>query len=465
MTKDWTHKGNGIYWKQDPAYPKNSRKKLWKATAYLGTIEVYSEKKGRMITRANNTTSKTFHTEDEALNWQKEMTGDKVAGEAKAVNPASVMHFDEEYQRYWDEYSPRWEVSARNSGQSYGRRLVAYFGKKDPRKIETIDIERFYEWCRQPHEKFPQALDNNTLVKVKSYLRKMFEQWQKEPSRYGKRLSAYTVIQAKVGPVDEFEGEVWSVEQLNEAFDYVLKTEKDLSRLVLLGLGGICGMRRGEIAGLQWGDIYYDKHLIDLQRQRLQHNDGEMTVGYLKKGKPNGRSRESRKLRYVAIPESLEQILKLAYQQQTVLAGKKPTKTDYVYRIAPCVLNNYNQNPRKLSTDWSSLQARMNATRAKQEKEELPYLRLHDLRHTSISAMLNHGVDIIAVAANSGHVPKELKNLETLKTYWHMDADRSQVENFWNEAITVKIETPESNELNALITKSNRPNLRSDEIF
>lgn len=458
-------KDKGIYWKQDPEYPKNTRKKIWKAVAYLGTGKVYSEKKGRMVTKVYNTTSPVFHSESEAVTWKKEKEAAKEPGVAETKTPTTILHFSEEHQKYWDKYSPKWTESQRNANASYGRRLCAYFTDKDPRKIQTIEIEDFFDWCREPHgEKFPWTLGNNTLTKVKSYLRRMVEQWEKEPQRYG-GIDSSTVRKAKVGKVTQYESEIWTIGQINEALEYVLKNEKDYSRIALIGIGAIAGLRRGELAGLRWGDIDYDKHIIDLQRQRVQHNTSEETLPFLKKGDPNAKGREGRRLRYVALPEPLAEILKLVYQQQTLLAGKKPLKTDYVYRVAPSIVNKYNQNPRKLSSDFSSLQDRMNKVREKQNKQPLPHIRLHDLRHSNISAMLNGGVDVISVAANSGHISDDVKKLETLKTYWSPDANRDNVLNFWKKAITVKIETPESLKIQKLITSSNRKNLRSDEIF
>lgn len=464
MDKSWTKSESGIYWKQDPEFPKNPRKKIWKAVAYCGTGKVYSEKKGRMVTKVYNTTSETFRSEAEAKKWKQSKEAAKTPGVAESKTPTHILHFDKEHERYVEKYSPKWTESSRNANSSYGKRLVAYFGSVDPRDIQTIEIENFFDWCREAHEAFPQSLGNNTLTKVKSYMRRMFEQWEKEPARYG-GIRSEIVRKATIGKVTKYEAEIWTKEQVNEALQYALQSEKDISRAVLIGLGCIAGLRRGELAGLQWRDIDYEKHIIDLQRQRVQHNVGEETLNYLKKGDPNARSREGRRLRYVAMPEPLEKLLKLAYQQQTILAGKKPKKTDFVYRIAPCVINGYEQNPRKLSSDFSGLQDRMAKVRELAKKEPLPHLRLHDMRHSNISCMLNDKINVISVAANSGHISNDIKDLETLKTYWTPDADRSDILDYWQKVITIPIETPESLQLQRLITSSNRKNLRSDEIF
>ena len=124
-----------------------------------------------------------------------------------------------------------------------------------------------------------------------------------------------------------------------EALDYALKNETDYSRICLLGLAGLASLRRGEIAGLQWGDVLWDKSLLDVQRQRTQRNHGFEIFDWLKKGDPDGVTRAERKQRYVAMPEKLAEILRLVYRQQTYYMGRKPTATDFVYHVKPAMVN------------------------------------------------------------------------------------------------------------------------------
>jgi integrase len=78
----------------------------------------------------------------------------------------------------------------------------------------------------------------------------------------------------------------------------------------------------------------------------------------------------------------------------------------FVYHIKPAMVNGYLDNPRKIDSAWDQMQVRMNKVRVKQGKEPLKRLRLHDLRHSNISALLNGGIPVVFVAANSGHVFK-----------------------------------------------------------
>ena len=128
------------------------------------------------------------------------------------------------------------------------------------------------------------------------------------------------------------------------------------------------------------------------------------------------------------------------------------------------MVNGYLYNPRKIDSAWDQMQVRMNKIRAKQGKESLKRLRLHDLRHSNISALLNDGIPIVFVAANSGHVFKELNEITTTKVYWHDDDNREDILNFWNEKLTVKIKTPDQDIFMPPNLVTNRRNLRSDEM-
>lgn len=53
---------------------------------------------------------------------------------------------------------------------------------------------------------------------------------------------------------------------------------------------------------------------------------------------------------------------------------------------------------------------------AQQEHADIPYIRVHDLRHSHVSYLINNGANIVAVSKRIGHASVE----QTLNTYTHL---------------------------------------------
>ena len=114
----------------------------------------------------------------------------------------------------------------------------------------------------------------------------------------------------------------------------------------------------------------------------------------------------------------------IRYSQRSIKGGLKPTKTKQVRKI---------QLDRKLWEDISPLldqpgdymfggEKSLSITSLTEyfykciEKAELKKIRLHDLRHSHATWLINSGVNIVAVSKRLGHATIE----QTLKTYTHL---------------------------------------------
>ena len=113
-----------------------------------------------------------------------------------------------------------------------------------------MDVMDFFEWCRYPHEKFPQPLGNKTIQKIQGYMGQIWRWWKLDSSKYGE-IDPQVIRDADHGKISKFVSEVWTVDELQEALEYALNNESDYSRICLIGLAGLAGLRRGELAGLQ----------------------------------------------------------------------------------------------------------------------------------------------------------------------------------------------------------------------
>lgn len=142
------------------------------------------------------------------------------------------------------------------------------------------------------------------------------------------------------------------------------------------------GLRRGELLGLRWEDIDWDKNQIHIVNNRVVV-DGKAIV-------KDPKTESSR--RTVDVPEQLIQKLrkhKLACAANRMRLGQEYTVTDYVI-VHPDGKPIY---PEYLSQMFTKLQ----------KKAGLPKCRFHDLRHLCASIMLMQGVNVKTAAALLGH--------------------------------------------------------------
>lgn len=367
-------------------------------------------------------TSKVVNTlrEARALRGQnsKEKQHKKITGTTKKLAFSTVLEdYNSHKQHTWSD-----AYAMQKKAQS--KRLLAYFGDRDVKSIDTIDVEEFFEWCRHEHENFPHPLGNNSINKIKSHMSDIWKFLKKNQNKYG--IVENVVVDAEEGKIDEYEVTILSKEEVNTFIEAILKNENDYSAFTMVGCATLTGMRRSEICGLKWGDIDWENKIIRIDRGRVQSSTGSLEK--LPKGE---------KKRISALPEPLAQMLLLVKEQQENFLNREVRADDYVYMQKTNLLNNYLPHPGKVSRRFRELQNRINKLRIKAGKELLPVVRLHDLRHTFISLCLNSGeVNPFQVSANVGHT---CDDNTTTRIYWHDQGDRKEICEFIKSIITVEI--------------------------
>lgn len=147
------------------------------------------------------------------------------------------------------------------------------------------------------------------------------------------------------------------------------------------------GLRRGEISGLQWGDVDLPLGVFHVRRQR-QRSRGEVLVRPTKSGAG---------LRDVAIAPELRPMLKHRF---------KLLPSAWVIPQAP-------EYPGNL---WADIQ--------KHDVKLSQHYRLHDLRHHYGSDLINKGAGLKAVSYMMGHSSLEV----TLNVYSHIYPEQAAEE-------------------------------------
>lgn len=142
------------------------------------------------------------------------------------------------------------------------------------------------------------------------------------------------------------------------------------------------GMRRGEILGLRWQDIDWNKGVISISQAAVATKEGLVI----------GDTKTDASQRTVAIPPSVLEALKLHRQRQreeAMVLGKPEITKGLIFtsqKGTPI-------NPSNLIRHFKNIISKTN----------LPQLTFHDIRHTHATIMLQNGVHPKIVSERLGH--------------------------------------------------------------
>ena len=184
---------------------------------------------------------------------------------------------------------------------------------------------------------------------------------------------------------------IYDEEQIKQLIAAAKGTEMEL----VIDMELCLGLRRGELLGLWWQDIDWEKKQIHIIRNRVVVN-GKSVVKEPK---------TENSIRTIDMPDQLVQKLKLhqwACRANQQKLGAAYTQTDYII-VHPDGKPIY---PEYLSQMLTKLQ----------KKGNLPQCRFHDLRHLCATIMLLQGVNVKVAQERLGH--KDITT--TMNIYSHV---------------------------------------------
>lgn len=163
--------------------------------------------------------------------------------------------------------------------------------------------------------------------------------------------------------------------------------ELELNWRLFFYLAVSCGLRKGELMGLQWEDINFEEGTIKVSHALIHTNS--TTNGYILKAPKSEHS-----IRTINLPSDIISLLKKYKEQRIREKNSLPTfweGGDYFFVFSNEFGKPYSR--RYPLTKWNRFT----------QKFGLRQIRLHDLRHTNATYMLSKNIDLKTVSSRLGH--------------------------------------------------------------
>jgi integrase len=268
--------------------------------------------------------------------------------------------------------------------------ILPIWGSKKLSDIEPASLQKFFvelstEKTKKLKKDERKPLAPQTKKKILSIMRSVFNL----AIEYN-FLNKSPADKILIGKGISFEYTPWTRDQLQYFLE--LKEVKESPYYITIIIALTCGMRRGEICGLQWKD--YNGHSLHLQR------------GMSDKGKLTNMKNNSSHRRIELMDET---IFALEGQKEYQRLSKEIYKKDYLSsdfictypdgkNIRPCPVTENFTKLIKQNNDLADSDEEINKGRMK-----LPAIRFHDLRHTFATIALENNIDTKIVSEILGH--------------------------------------------------------------
>ena len=181
----------------------------------------------------------------------------------------------------------------------------------------------------------------------------------------------------------EKEKEIYSLEELKTLLN-LINEKADLQHRVMFNLLAYCGMRRGELMGLEFKDIDFENNTLEIVRTSNYQN-GDTGI-YTSTPKTKSSIRE------LYLQPDLVKLIKEWQQEQQQTADKCGDLWAYSDRL----FINWCGEPMRPYYPYKWLKDFC-------EKEHVPFKGLHSFRHTVATQSIVNGADVSTVSAILGH--------------------------------------------------------------
>ncbi|NCB74964.1 MAG: site-specific integrase [Clostridia bacterium] len=203
--------------------------------------------------------------------------------------------------------------------------------------------------------------------------------------------------QVTLPKMQRYESKYYSMEQLNTLLEVI----KDEPLYPLIKLTSVYGLRRSEVLGLKWDSVDFENGTLT-----IKHTVTKVIEVVEKDKTKNAASHRS----FPLMPEIRKMLLDLKEQDKVnrKLFGREYTANDYILKW---------DDGRPFAPDYVTRRFRVLL-----EKNDLPHIRFHELRHSCASFLINMGFSLKDVQEWLGHSDIRM----TANIYSHIDVSRKK---------------------------------------
>ena len=307
-----------------------------------------------------------FATKREALEWEANFK----LREASTLD----MPFSEFVKVYEEDIKPKLKLNTWMTKEVIIRlKLVPYFGEKQMNQIKASDIVRWQNEMIGYRDENGKAYSQPYLRTLQSQLSAIFNhavrlyELDKNPVR----------VAGPMGGKRRTETLIWTQEEYKKFSEAVSDRPQSYYAFEVLYWGGL---RLGEMLALTAADINTEKNTISITKS-LQHIKGETVITTPKTEKS---------IRMVQIPQFLS--VELGHYKELMYGL---TEEDRLFPISKGYMHH--------EMDRGS------------ELAGVPRIRVHDLRHSHVSLLIEMGFTLVDIANRMGH-----ENIDITMHYAHM---------------------------------------------
>jgi integrase len=364
--------------------------------SFLLTVEIGYNNNGKRKRRY-----KTVNVEDQSLLKTKKKLQDYLdneyhkfkteveSGEYIAPEKMTLDNFVIE----WENKYARKELSE-NTLISYlshiRNHILPAIGHKRIDQIKPVHIINMMDGIKRVDSSVEKPLSARSKQDVYLAIRNIFEravEWQIIKSNPVKNVKKPRLTNEKeVTVYDETEVETLFKAAEQEPFHW----------RIFLTLAIAAGLRRSENLGLEWSKVNFDKATIDISQVVVKGLKGSSIKG----------PKTKRSKRVVSLPPSVVEELKLFHlhwKKEKLKMGELWIEKDREWLF--CNEDGTHFYPTTPTTWW----------RRFTKRASVRFIRLHDLRHTSATLLINQGVHAKIISERLGHSDIRV----TMNTYGH----------------------------------------------
>ncbi|WP_301291923.1 site-specific integrase [Bacillus sp. 1663tsa1] len=286
------------------------------------------------------------------------------------------------------------ETTYYNYRKHINNHIIPKLGNIPMQKLKGIDLEKFYS-------SLSEGMKPVTVRSIHQIVRTALAYAVRHDIV---KKNVADVISPPTAGADARTVNTWTEEEVLRFLEHAKESRYYIAYLLAI----TCGMRKGEILGLQWKDIDFERRALSVNRS-LSHITKEFHEPKTSSGK-----------RLIVLPD----ITLMALNDHLQKISEEKERLGEGYNDYDLVCPTYNGNPcnfRSLTQLWKKLI----------KKSEVPDIRFHDLRHTHATIMLKQGIHPKIVSERLGHKKVGI----TLDTYSHVvpGLQETAVDQFANE--------------------------------